>query len=438
MTRPALALALAAALAAPAPATLELGAPIGPISPLAVGGLNHSRDLRAANDRALLLRLGVTSLRFPGGNWGDEYDMLGPERLRVLALERELLGRPRLVLQARVFGGTPEAAARVARDAKAAGLEVAYWNIGNEPDRYKPLPDARGGPVGGRGDPSWTPERYCRAFRAYREAIRAVDPGARFAGPSVSKGVDEPGSAARAASFLMTFVRECGDVVDLLTWHEYPTNGLPPERGGLSDEAALATAAGVSERLERWRALLSSPETNPLGHGRRIGLGVTEYGLSWSDSPRHTADQVAALWAAEATLRLAEGGAELASYFAVQGLGGHGLLDTAGGPRPAYYAFLQLKDFRGEAMRLRSSDPRLWTHAARDGERLTVLVANTATADSSLDPRIAGWTPVGAKTFTEETVENEAPLVRLPLSPAVPLPARSLTRVVYKRAPGGA
>ena len=95
---------------------------------------------------------------------------------------------------------------------------------------------------------------------------------------------------------------------------------------------------------------------------------MTEYSLSYfSNRPRHLSDQVGALWAAEATVRLAEQGASVAAYFALQATGGHGLVDLAGIPRPTLYAFQQLHTFTGSWLPISSDDPALWTHAAQDG-----------------------------------------------------------------------
>ena len=163
-------------------------------------------------------------------------------------------------------------------------------------------------------------------------------------------------------------------------------------------------------------------------------MGVTEYSLSYfSNRPRHLSDQVGALWAAEATVRLAEQGASVAAYFALQATGGHGLVDLAGIPRPTLYAFQQLHAFTGSWLPISSDDAALWTHAAQDGSLLTVLVTNTATEGHPLSAALPGYQLVGGKTFTQKTVDDENEMIRLPLAATLELPARSLTRLVYKR-----
>ncbi len=404
------------------PALLTIGSTGTPIVSTAVNGFNVPYDMSVADAVQPVRSVAPTSLRYPPGNVGDENDLTlaglrsFQSTLRLSGLQAEA------TVETRVFATRPDAhnrpqdAAQAARDARSLGLNVAYWEIGNEPDLYSK----------NRGDPSWTAERYCQVFHAQRAAILSVDPAAKFAGPAVSNV--EGGGAA----FLSTFVRGCGDVVDLLTWHEYPTSG------DQTDEAALATAERVTEHLARFRALLADPERNPLGAGRTTRLGVTEYSLSYrSDRPHHLSDMVAALWAAETTLRLAEGGASLAQYFALIGSGGHGLVDLAGLPRPTLYAFQQVRFFQGEALSAQSSNPALWVHAAREGRQLTVIVSNTAVAPQPLTTVVDGYRLTGAKTFTAQTAEDEAEPLRLRLDDTLTLPARSLTRLTYKADPAG-
>jgi len=413
-----LALALTGtATATPVNVTIDPG-PGQRIAPLAMGGFNISWDMPIVEALGAVRSVRVTSIRYPGGNVGDENDLTDYALLN-LAANLKLVGPGTAsVVQTRVFAtrtdarNRPEDAAQAARDAKAAGINVTYWEIGNEPDLY-----ARN-----RGDASWTPERYCQVFRDHRAAILKVDPTARFAGPATSNG------AGPARAFLEAFVRACGDVVDLLTWHEYPTDGTAP------DDAALASALNITQHAEHYRALLKDPDRNPLGYTRNIQYGVTEYGLSYrTNRPRHLADQVAALWAAEATLRLAETGASLAQYFAIVGAGNHGLVDLAGFPRPTLYAFQQIKHFQGTARRATTSDAAVWAHAAENGNILTLLVTNTAVTPRDLHTVQDGYTLIGGKTFTEQTVKDEADFTHLKLAPTATLPPRSLTRLVYKR-----
>ena len=419
------ALLLSCGLAAAAPATLTLdtAAKPVPLPPTVIGGFNLGNWMPVVEALDDLKSVAPSLVRFPGGNVGDEND-LTDANFKPLTSNMELLttgkAPPALIVQTRVFGGkpgaknTPADAARAVGYARDAGLKVAYWEIGNEPDLFSK----------NRGDASWTPERYCATFRAQREAMLKVDPQAKFAGPVTSNG------NGPADTFLRAFVKQCGDAIDLLTWHEYPNDGSG------SDEDALNTVSVIDRELEAYRALLDSPETNPLGHTRRTPLGITEYSLSYkSDNPRHLSDQVGALWAAEATVRMAEGSASVAAYFALMATGGHGLVDLGGIPRPSLFTFEQLQAFTGSWLPIKSSDPIFWTHAAQDGNKLTVLITNTATDKRPLSAALPGYQLIGVVSAVANTVDgaDEGEFVRLPLSGTLDLPARSLTRLVYKQ-----
>ena len=418
------ALLLSAGLAAAAPATLTLdSAPAKPLPPRVIGGFNLGNWMPVVEALDNLRSVAPSLVRFPGGNVGDEND-LTDANFKPLSSNMELLttGKqpPALIVQTRVFGGkpgaknTPADAARAVGYARDAGLKVAYWEVGNEPDLF----------AKNRGDASWTPERYCATFRAQRAAMLKVDPQAKFAGPVTSNG------NGPADTFLRAFVMQCGDAIDLLTWHEYPNDGSG------SDADALATVSVIDRELAAYRALLDSPESNPLGYKRRTPLGITEYGLSYkSDNPRHLSDQVGALWAAEATVRMAEGGASVAAYFALMATGGHGLVDLADIPRPSLTTFQQLQAFTGSWRKISTSDPMLWTHAAQDGQKLTVLVTNTDTDKRPLSAALPGYQLIGVVSAVANTVDgaDEGEMRRLPLGASVNLPARSLTRLVYKQ-----
>lgn len=416
-----LAAACALASLAPAPATAaEARVSVradreGPVVNAAVTrGFNFGNWMAVAEHREALARVPAASLRFPGGNIGDDQDMDAATLDTFRSLLTLVAGQPDLMVQTRVYAGrvdrkaanTPEDAAAAVRMARERGLKVAVWEIGNEPDLYATV----------RGDTSWTPERYCTVFRAQAAAIKATQPGARVAGPAVS------GSTTGARAFLERFVELCGDAVDVLTWHIYPTDGDG------SEEAALATVSQVGASVEHVRRVWSDPRRNPLGHQRKPALAVTEYGLSWkTDRPRFLADQTAALWAAEAALSLAHQGVDAAHYFAYQGTGFHGLLDNAGVPRPTYYAFRMLGDLQGRFVGADSTHPGLWSHAAKDGDRLRVLLLNTTADTMRVELDSAGWQPKQAQYFDAAIADEELPPASLAAQRQLSLPPRSMS-----------
>jgi hypothetical protein len=413
--------------AAPAPrtdvrVTVRADAAGVAVNPAVTRGYNFGNWMAMVDHGEALARTPAASLRFPGGNIGDEQDMDAASLNAFRALLTMVKGDPDLVIQTRVFSGRvdrpaangPEDAANAVRLARERGLVVRHWEIGNEPDLYSVT----------RGDPSWTPERYCEVFREQAKAVRAVDPTVRVLGPATS------GAHPTAMRFLERFVELCGDTVDVVSWHIYPTEGDG------TDDAALATASQVDGSIRSVRALLRDPRRNPLGYTRDVKLAVTEYGLSWkTDRPRFLADMPAGLWAAEAALRMAEQGIDMAHYFAYQGTGFHGLLDNAGVPRPTYYAFRLLDGLGGHFVASDSGHPQLWSHAVRDGDTLQVLLLNTQAAPMSVALDAAGWRARQVKYFDAAIVENEADFGSLPADRRLTLPPRSMAVVRLQREP---
>jgi hypothetical protein len=383
------------------------------VNPAVTRGYNFGNWMAMVDHQEALAKTPPASLRFPGGNIGDEQDMDGPSLDAFSSLLTLVAGQPELVIQTRVFAGRvdrtpankPEDAANAVRLARERGLKVRHWEIGNEPDLYSVT----------RGDPSWTPERYCDVFRAQAKAVKAADPKALVAGPATS------GVYAAPMRFIERFIEQCGDVVDVLSWHIYPTEG-----DGTEDDA-LASISKLDESIRRLRSVLSDPQRNPLGHRREVKLAVTEYGLSWkTDRPRFLSDMPAGLWAAEAALRMTQQGVDMAHYFAYQGTGFHGLLDNAGVPRPSYYGFQMLSGLEGHFVKAGSSKPKLWSHAVRQGNSLQVLLLNTQARPVTVDIDAPGWQVRQVKYFDAAIVDDEAPFGSLPAGRRVTLPARSM------------
>lgn len=389
------------------------------VNPKVLSGFNFGNWMSVTEFRDELAKVPAAALRFPGGNIGDEHDMDEPTLDAFKSLLSQVAGERELMVQTRVFQGrpdrpaanTPQDAARAVRLARARGLDVKIWEIGNEPDLFSTV----------RGDESWTAQRYCDVFRAQAAAIRREDPKALIAGPAVS------GAQPGAPLFLERFVALCGDVVDVLTWHIYPTEGDG------TDEAALATVAEVDRSIARFSALWKDRARNPLGHAKRIRFGVTEFGLSWrTDRPRFLSDQVGAMWAAESALRMAQQGVSVAHYFAYMGTGFHGLLDTGGVPRPTYYGFGLLGELEGSFVGATSNDPLLWAHATRKGKQLQLVLFNTGTQPRPV--RIDGESALAfkdARFFDAAVADEEKPLQTLPAHEerTLTLPARSMAIV---------
>ena len=348
-----LAVALVGAPALADALTIRVGEPLRPISADAITGFNTSAAVPVVLYLEEWAAVDIRSLRFPPGNDADDF-VLTADTMRAFAQTWQLLGEPDVHLVANFFEGAEHAVA-VARTLAELGITPRWWAVGNEPDLYPR----------NRMDPSWTAEVYCQRFREMRAALEAELGEVRMSGPAVS------GSRPSAMTYLREVITRCGDVIDLVTWHVYPTDGTR------SDEDALATSRDVADEITQVRAWLADPDVNPLGHARAVPIGITEFGLSWRTSSfRHLEDMVAALWLADALGQMATEGLDLGQYFALQAMGGHGLIDRSGWVRHTYHVYAMLAGFGGAAHRVEGGDERLAAYAADDDSTLRVLLVN--------------------------------------------------------------
>ena len=241
---------------------------------------------------ALVRELGVTVVRYPGGNFVSGYDWedgIGPRATRRPRLDRawrtmesNQVGTDDFVDWARLVGvepmlavnlgtGGPEAAADLvayanlpvgtaAGDRRAAnGHERAHdirlWCLGNEMD----------GPwqIGARTAPE-----YAHLARATARAMRAVDRSVELVACG-SSGLHMPSFGA----WERTVLDVAGDDIDHLSLHHYVDPGCWP-----SVEGYLASSRELDTLLDVVGAIVDEAAV-ATGSGRRIGLSVDEWNV---------------------------------------------------------------------------------------------------------------------------------------------------------------
>jgi hypothetical protein len=336
------------------PVQVDAKTTLAEVSPYLINGFNLNNEMQVFTIKKLIDELNITTITYPAGNVGDERDLLSEYELTYFKSQQEYVGTPFTFVQARLFEGTPEQAAEAVLTAKKVGIRVDAWTIGNEPDLYGPK----------RWDESWTPEKYNRRFREFAEVMRAVDPDIKLAGPATSQPVDH---------WIKSFIYECGDLVDYLIWHWYPSDG----RG--SDEAALATASRAYTMINTYKTWLKDPEVNPKGHNRDIKTGITEWAIHWdTDKFRQISDMTGVLWSAEVIGIYAELGIDYSHYFCLNRFGGHALFNRIDKPRVLYHLFAMFADHYGPfVVPAQTGDPDLRVHASRYSDKeVTVFVIN--------------------------------------------------------------
>jgi hypothetical protein len=320
--------------------------------PATVRGFNF-RGIRS--DAAFMpeyRKLGLNLLRFPPGQDGDLQD-LPADLIDDSAKVAQALGGD-LVVEVRLRGGTPEKAAAAVQYANIKRNYAArYWEVGNEPDEYRRRSN----------EPHFNPEWYAERFRAYAQAMKAVDPTIKVFGPVLSNKLSE---------WMRPFITACGDVVDGLSWHFYGGNDKQ------SEAALLDSPARFDQQAAQVRSWWSDPATNPKGHTRTIPLLISEYGASYvTNNPKNLTTQAAALWTADMLGRMVTQRIDMAAYFTLWGIENHGVWSNGGKIRPVYYTFLLFNQFGSQLVRAESNQALLPAYAAlRDDGALSLMVVN--------------------------------------------------------------
>jgi hypothetical protein len=406
----------------PVAIVIDAGRILAPVSPLLLGQ-NYGPWMNTTPDYVALYRdAGVSLLRAPAGNWGDENDLY-PNTLDDLAALAEALDAE-VAVQARSWrSGTPEKAAEAVRYANIENdYSFRYWEVGNEPDLYERR-------LKRKGDPVFDMEWYNAHFRAMAAAMKAADPTILVAGPAVTGGWP---------TWMPAFIRANGDIVDVLSWHWYPNDTR------LDDAAVLATPPEVEEQVRAIRAMWADPSVNPLGHQRATPpLFLSEYNVSSTSAMRkQLGSQVGALWNAEVVGRLANRGVEMAAHFALQGTEWQGLVGMLEDPRPVYDVYRLYAMWGDRQVSTESSDDALlpaFASLRSDGALALMLLNKDPVRARRVDVQIRGFEPgAEAQIWLQDETHAGDPLPAIAAGRRfqTSLPPYSVTLLTLAPAPG--
>lgn len=335
---------------------LAFGANFGPLNTLPLDLIEEAQES------------GIRYLRFPGGRVGDLGDVTSSQIDMYMMTCRMLNCTP--AISARLEGGTPEKAAEMVRYVNIQkGYGVRHWSIGNEADLFD----------------DYTAERAAAEWRPIAEAMLEVDPDIIFVGPDTSQFTGEPHEAQRAHQYLREFLRQNGDMIDIVSVHRYP----------FGDPAA--TVDGLRADAERWTTLTANLHAIAAEElGREVPVAITEVNSHWSSviGGEATPDSHAnALWWADVFGQIAGADIEIVGYFNFQSsdrLGGHGLLGRYE-VRPSYYAYQLYTQFGTQVVSAtHDGDVRAYAALREDGA-LTVMLINWADEDNAVALDISGF-----------------------------------------------
>jgi hypothetical protein len=409
--------------AAPTPTPglfVDAGSDQGPISPL-VYGTNIGPTLWPPFDLQPQVKAAkLTTLSFPGGNYGDLYDLLPSQIDQFIAYCRTLSAEPRIVV--RLKGSTPAKAAESVKYANVTmGYAVKYWGIGNEADLYA------------NDDPSYTADKYDADWRAFAQAMRAVDPAIKLIGPDVSQftaNPTDPFLKARVA-WMSSFLKANGDLVDIVSIHRYP---LP------KDINTPITVDDLRAGGKEWDQIIPALRTLiKTQTGKDLPVAVTEINSSWaqnSGTDWSMDSQMNAIWFADVLGRLIEQKVFMVDQFAIAtqygifgGLGVH----------PIYYDYLMYQRFGTELVRSASDDPLVSVFASKRSDgTLAVMIVNLSATTQTKPMKILGWAGMSAEEWLFDKAHKAEKIGTVSLGDgSVTVPAESVTvLIVEKPKPG--
>ena len=345
----------------------------GPISPYVLGS-NYGPWVAVPVDMLpSAYESGVKAIRFPGGAWGDRNNLKSYHIDPFIAFCEQVGAIP--TISVRLREATPEQAAALVRYVNIEKqYGVVYWSIGNEPTLFAAELQTLG-----KAD-DYDTVQYNQEWRAFAEAMKAVDPTIKLMGPEIHQFNSNPDfnpkdSAGR--DWMTEFLKANGDLVDVVTFHRYP---FPKSR-----EEPDVTIADLREQSQEWSGtIIYLRELIQEITGRDIPIAITEVNTHYNQAVGGEAtpdSHYNAIWLAELLGQMMVQDVFMVNHWMLTskgGQGGWGLIGP-GQERPSYDTFQLFKQMGSEMIAAASGVNNLSIYAAkRDDGALTLILVNRA------------------------------------------------------------
>jgi len=312
---------------------------------------------------------GFTSVRYPGGEFGDKNKLRSYQIDQLVDLSRRMGAEP--YIHVRLPGSSPEEAAEAVQYANIDNdYAIKFWSIGNEPSLYA-------GAEIGKGwirDVVWDTTYFNEQWRLYAEAMKEVDPSIVLMGPELHQWSNAPGIAPTDPSgrdWMTEFLKANGDMVDVVTFHRYPFPN--------NAERSAAKIPDLRANPTEWESIVPAiRELIRETTGRDMPIGVTEINSHWSLSlgGEGTSDSFYhAIWWADVLARMVNQRVDYVNQFVLTGnaLGLIGKYDAL----PSYYVYPMYKGLGDQLLASASGNPMVSSVAAlRDDGKITILLVN--------------------------------------------------------------
>jgi hypothetical protein len=354
---------------------------LGPISRYVYGSNTGPWQTITVDERKRSKEAGISMLRWPGGDYGDEHDPDPAQLDEFMALCHEIGAEP--LIHVRLAESTAEKAAALVHLANVEKrYKVHYWEVGNEPDLYA-----------SKRHMSYTVADYVRDFKAFRAAMRAVDKTIVVMGPAISQytGTAQDARDAAGVQWMDGFLKGVGREVDMVSYHRYPF-GQPPA----TPQTLLADPPAWSRAIEHLRQQIRTTT------GKDLPIAVTEANSDWLGPTGLEAGpdtHYNAIWWADVLGRLIRGQATIVTQFAlgdVRAIGMFGDPFYDPNPFPIFQVYPLYKHFGTQLLWATSDDDSLPLFAAaRDDGTLTLVLVNHSQKPRKAPITIDGFHPSG-------------------------------------------
>jgi hypothetical protein len=359
---------------------------------------------------------GLTMLRFPGGNWGDD-DFVRPNHVDMYKMFLEMIdGQPIVTVNLRE--GTPEQAVELMQMMEEKGIDVTYWSIGNEPNLF----------ANRLNNEHWDTEFYNQQWREFATAMKAHNPNIQLIGPDLSQytAVDTQNPQdANGRDWMREFLRTNGDMVDIVSFHRYPFGGSPtiPE--------VKATTTEWDAILPHLRSVIQE-ET-----GTDKPISIMEINSNWSHATGGEATPDSfynAIWWADSFGRIINQGTDMVAFFTLAHNDGTTLLHRDG-PRPTSYVYQLYQQYGTEKVHTHSNTENVSIFAARRADdALTLMITNTGTEPVTAPLQINGFEPNSTELwrFDKDHLAENLGAITWQNGDSLTIPGESITLLILQ------
>lgn len=396
--------------------------PVAEINPLVYGTNYGPWTVVTVDVQDEFAASGLTYLRFPGGRWGDTFDIQEYQLDQFFDLADQIDAE--MTISVRLLGGTPEAAAELVRYVNIEQERgVRYWSIGNEPSLYVDL----------QGASEWDTAFYNEQWRIIAEAMKEVDPSIELLGPNIhqfSAPFEARPKDPSGNDWLRDFLEANGDMVDVVTVHRYP---FPQSRMD-----PLPTIDDLRNNSKEWDDLVPALRQEIRDVlGKDLPIGVMEINSNYTDvaGGEATPDSYYnAIWWGDVLGRMINQDVDMVTHFVINnGRAGLGLLGRTE-PRPIYFTYLLYQQMGDQRLFSQSDDELVSVVAARrDDGMVTVILVNLGDEAVTKPLAIRG---VEAETAVSTTIlapdQFAEEIGATDFANGVTLPGQSMTLLVIE------